>query len=318
MRGRYPLTIAYSDAGVNGFTRTATSPTGIPPAPNPDSRKRQRAAAARRRHALARSERRQARRHAVVERVRRAPAAARRRVSVGYVGTRHRRLSRRQPELRRDRRQCEPAACSRRRVRRHQLFASAAKTRTTRCRWPSIGRSRTASAQGRVHAEQGAERGRRRRRRVYVEPAVAVQPQLRAGRLRPSAHAADGLRLRAAVRAATARTRRRSSRTGRSTASRPGCRAGRSPSAATTACCSSRAASRRSTSLATAKAGFGEAGPTSSGTTRPPSRSRATPGATPAATRSAGRPTGTSMRRCSGRSRSATTVWSSARSRRTC
>ena len=37
-------------------------------------------------------------------------------------------------------------------------------------------------------------------------PAVAVQPQLRAGGLRPSAHAADGLRVRAAVRARTART----------------------------------------------------------------------------------------------------------------
>ena len=32
-----------------------------------------------------------------------------------------------------------------------------------------------------------------------VEPAVAVSPQLRAGRLRPSAHAADGLRVRAAL-----------------------------------------------------------------------------------------------------------------------
>ena len=40
-------------------------------------------------------------------------------------------------------------------------------------------------------------------------PAVAVQPQLRAGRLRPSAHAADGVRLRAAVCAGRAPSRSR-------------------------------------------------------------------------------------------------------------
>ncbi len=53
---------------------------------------------------------------------------------------------------------------------------------------------------------------------------------------------------------------------------------------------------------------------------RPVSRSasRATRGATRAATRSADRRTGTSTSRCSGRSRSATTAWSSVRSRPTC
>jgi outer membrane receptor protein involved in Fe transport len=36
MRGFYPLTIAYSDAGVNGFTPYGTLEQGIPGAPNPD------------------------------------------------------------------------------------------------------------------------------------------------------------------------------------------------------------------------------------------------------------------------------------------
>ena len=36
MRGFYPLTIAYSDAGVNGFTPYGTLDQGIPGAPNPD------------------------------------------------------------------------------------------------------------------------------------------------------------------------------------------------------------------------------------------------------------------------------------------
>jgi outer membrane receptor protein involved in Fe transport len=36
MRGFYPLTIAYSDAGVNGFTPYGNIANGIPPAPNPD------------------------------------------------------------------------------------------------------------------------------------------------------------------------------------------------------------------------------------------------------------------------------------------
>ena len=82
------------------------------------------------------------------------------------------------------------------------------------------------------------------------------------GRLRPSAHAADGLRVRAAVRCATARTLlRRWSRTGRSTASRRGCRAGRSRSAATTACCSRSGGQQTINVLGDAKPGFGEAGP---------------------------------------------------------
>jgi outer membrane receptor protein involved in Fe transport len=36
MRGFYPLTIAYSDAGINGFTPYGTLEQGIPGAPNPD------------------------------------------------------------------------------------------------------------------------------------------------------------------------------------------------------------------------------------------------------------------------------------------
>ena len=56
---------------------------------------------------------------------------------------------------------------------------------------------------------------------------------------------------------------------------------------------------------------------TSRGTTRPRSASRATPGATAAATRSAVQATGTSISRCSGPSPSVTTAWSSAPSRRT-
>ena len=36
MRGFYPLTIAYSDAGVNRFTPYGNISQGIPPAPNPD------------------------------------------------------------------------------------------------------------------------------------------------------------------------------------------------------------------------------------------------------------------------------------------
>jgi outer membrane receptor protein involved in Fe transport len=36
MRGFYPLTIAYSDAGINGFTPYGTLAQGIPGAPNPD------------------------------------------------------------------------------------------------------------------------------------------------------------------------------------------------------------------------------------------------------------------------------------------
>jgi outer membrane receptor protein involved in Fe transport len=36
MRGFYPLTIAYSDAGINGFTPSGTLEQGIPGAPNPD------------------------------------------------------------------------------------------------------------------------------------------------------------------------------------------------------------------------------------------------------------------------------------------
>jgi hypothetical protein len=36
MRGFYPATIAYSDAGPNSFTPYATLAEGIPGAPNPD------------------------------------------------------------------------------------------------------------------------------------------------------------------------------------------------------------------------------------------------------------------------------------------
>jgi hypothetical protein len=36
MRGRFPLTIAYSDAGLNGFTPYGTLAAGLPPAPTPD------------------------------------------------------------------------------------------------------------------------------------------------------------------------------------------------------------------------------------------------------------------------------------------
>ncbi len=36
MRGFYPLTIAYSDAGPNGFTPYGNIANGIPGAPNPD------------------------------------------------------------------------------------------------------------------------------------------------------------------------------------------------------------------------------------------------------------------------------------------
>ena len=62
------------------------------------------------------------------------------------------------------------------------------------------------AAQGRLHVLEGPERGRRRRLGgPDVEPAVADRPQLRARRLRPSAHAPDGLRLRTAVRSATRR-----------------------------------------------------------------------------------------------------------------
>ena len=114
-------------------------------------------------------------------------------------------------------------------------------------------------------------------------------PQLRAGRLRSPAHAADGVRLRAAVRHATARIRsalRGEELAGQRHRAR-GCRAGRSRSAATTACCSSRAGRRRSTSPATPSPASARPVPTSSGMTRRCSRSRATPGATPAGTPSA-------------------------------
>ena len=214
---------------------------------------------------IARSRQRRARRHAVVERVRRTPPAAGRRRRASATSARAPTASTPTRNLN----YAESGGNANR-----KLFAQAG-TATINCPRrlgevalplaagggePAV--QERAAAEGRLHVEQGDERGRRRRRRVHVGAAVAVAPQLRAGRLRPSAHAADGVRVPAAVRARTARTRWHwSSRTGRSTGSRRGCRARRSRSAATTACCSSRAAARRSTSPEMPKPGFGEAGP---------------------------------------------------------
>ena len=76
MRGFYPATIAYSDAGVNGFIPYGNLANGIPGSAEPGHRERQHPAASRRRHAFSRSERCEARCHAVVEHVHRAAGAA--------------------------------------------------------------------------------------------------------------------------------------------------------------------------------------------------------------------------------------------------
>ncbi len=158
-------------------------------------------------------------------------------------------------------------------------------------------------AQGRLHLQQGAQRDRRRRvDRCDVEPAVAVSPQLRAGRLRPSAHAADGLRVRAALHAREhqprgvrgqelADQRHRVVAVGHAVLDRRRQRPA--------------AAGRR---LADDQRGWrGQAGLRRGGTQRAVVRPRrvrryasATHGATAAATRSADRRTGTSTPRCSG------------------
>ena len=138
MRGFYPLTIAYSDAGPNGFTPYGTLANGIPrraesrhrerhvPLPrgvdmrSPDPERRRSAATSTRGTSF-------------VER--RLPGDLS--VSVGYVGTAHqRRLRRHQPELRRQRRQRQPPVLRAGRQRRHPRLGRAHPARaTTRCRW---------------------------------------------------------------------------------------------------------------------------------------------------------------------------------------
>ena len=69
MRGFYPATIAYSDAGINGFVPYGTLAAGIPGAPNPDIASGNVPLPRGVVDAVARSERREARRHAVLERL---------------------------------------------------------------------------------------------------------------------------------------------------------------------------------------------------------------------------------------------------------
>ena len=73
MRGFYPATIAYSDAGPNGFIPYGNIANGIPGAPNPDIASGNIPLPRGVGDALGRSRRRQARPHRLVEHVHRAP-----------------------------------------------------------------------------------------------------------------------------------------------------------------------------------------------------------------------------------------------------
>ena len=201
MRGRFPLTIAHGDAGVNGFTPYGNVSKGIPGAPNPDISTGN--------VPLPRGVDMtspdpndvDARRHPVVERVHRAP------LPDGYRGEHRlrwhsdRRAVRDQRlELRGVRRQRQSYVVHAGGHCRHQhprLHGAHALQRAAGGHKSPL--QERAPAQGRVHVEQGDERSRGRRWRLYVGPAVAVQPQLRARQRRSSPHAAGGLRVRAAV-----------------------------------------------------------------------------------------------------------------------
>ena len=136
MRGFYPATIAYSDAGINGFIPTARWPPGIPGAPNPDI-----AAATSRCRAASTCGRpiRTTSSAAPSTRGTSSSSAACPSTSRQRRLRRHgdqRRLCGLQPELRRVAAATPTASSSRRRERRHPAIGRRARRRaTTRCRW---------------------------------------------------------------------------------------------------------------------------------------------------------------------------------------
>ena len=201
MRGRFPLTIAHSDAGPNGFIPFGNVSNGIPGAPNPDISTgivplpRGVDMTSPDPNDIARGATQSW--NVFVER--RLPLDIA--TSVGYVGTRTdgqyatRGLNYAESGGNANRHVVHTGGhCRHQRPRR---LGADALPRAAGGRESSL--QERAPAEGRVHVEQGDERGRGRRWRLYVGPAVAVQPQLRAGQRRPSPHAADGLRLRVAV-----------------------------------------------------------------------------------------------------------------------
>ena len=173
MRGRFPLTIAYSDAGPNGFIPYGNVANGIPRRAEPGPLERQRPAAARRGHDVPRSGR--YRRGAPRSRGTCSSSAACRWTSPSASAT-----SARAPTASyasrnlnyaesggNANRSCSPPG----RHRRHQrarLLGAVALPLAAGGREPSV--QERAPAQGRLHVEQGHERGRRRRRAAIRGP----------------------------------------------------------------------------------------------------------------------------------------------------
>ena len=252
MRGFYPATIAYSGAGPNGFTPLRHARQRHPRGAEPRHRERHHPAAARRRHALAGSRRRQARHtdswNMFVER--RLPVDVS--VSVGYVGTR---TNGGYADINLNFAESGGNA-------NRQFFAQAGNADILD--WAARTQARYHSLQTAMNRPfknglllKGAYTFSKALNEAdddgwtgpltWNQPSQQYRNYARAGFDRPHVlqmgfvyELPFGREQLDAARAAW-------SRTGRSAASAPGCRAGRSPSAATTACCSSRAARRRST-----------------------------------------------------------------------
>ena len=202
MRGFYPLTIAYTGAGPNGFIPYGTLGAGHPRRAEPRRGQRQRAAAARRRHADAGA--------GNIERgtidswnmfvERRLPGDIS--LSTGYVGTAtNNGYADRQPELGRVGGNTN-----------RQYFAQAGTADILS--WGSRTKARYHSLQMALNRPfrnglllKGAYTFSKALNETDDDgwvgltwnQAVADRPQLRARGLRPSAHAPDGLRVRAAL-----------------------------------------------------------------------------------------------------------------------
>ena len=148
MRGFYPATIAYSDAGAEQLHPLRHARPRHPRRAEPGHRERQHPAAARRRRCA-----RPIRTMSSAGARSRGTSFLERRLPLDIIGERRlrrhahrRRLRRHQPELRRIRRQRQPAVLRAGRQRATSSTGRRARARaTTRCRWRSTGRSRAGS-----------------------------------------------------------------------------------------------------------------------------------------------------------------------------